>query len=117
MVGEQHLRRPPYGPGRANGHWLVRRNGADRLAGLAVAGVQPRKGTGPRGPFPSIPAASACSQARRHASACVRPLALTAFSPFVPLTHQRTPAAVRMRTSPTDQPARCRRAKDLSTVR
>ena len=34
----------------------------------------------------SIPTARACSQARHHASDCVRPLARKTFSPLVPVT-------------------------------
>ncbi len=51
-----------------------------------------------------------------QASACVLLVALTALSPFVPLTSQTNPSAAGRPTSPADQPARCRRAKDSSGV-
>jgi hypothetical protein len=54
---------------------------------------------------PNIPTASACSQARCHASADVAPTACRRFSPFAPLTMHQLPAHI----SPTDQPAACRR--------
>jgi hypothetical protein len=61
-------------------------------------------------PTARIPSASACSQARCHASAWVDPRAYSRFSPFAPLTIQQPAVPV----SPMDQPARCRRSKDSS---
>jgi hypothetical protein len=61
-----------------------------------------------------MPIDGACSTARCHASAWEDARASILFSPLVQVTNQTGPSSVNRRTSPTDQPEACSKAKDSS---